>query len=54
MDKREDVEGATRAQTGRQYVTPQVTWLGTLAELTHGGSAGVSDGTGSSGSSGSI
>ena len=54
MSKREDGQVRQGGTEDRQYVTPEVTRLGTLAELTHGGSPGVADGAGSAGSTGSI
>jgi hypothetical protein len=54
MSVREDEQVRQGATDDRQYVAPEVTRLGTLAELTHGGTVGTSDGTGHAGSSGSI
>jgi hypothetical protein len=54
MRMREDRPVQQAGADDRQYVAPEVTRLGTLAELTHGGTVGTSDGTGQAGSSGSI
>jgi hypothetical protein len=57
MREHEDSQRKTAApdlQSREAYEAPEVKWLGSLDELTQGGSPAVSDGTGSAGSSGSI
>jgi hypothetical protein len=49
------LEAANEHQDGREpYVAPEVRQLGTLAELTSGGTVGPDDGFGGAGDSGSL
>lgn len=49
MDSRRDLDGTPTAPDAPGYRSPTVTRLGTLAELTRGGTVGPDDGLGGNG-----
>ncbi|WP_229401317.1 lasso RiPP family leader peptide-containing protein [Micromonospora okii] len=51
METRNSREPAREAGAGREYRPPRVQRLGTLAELTRGGTLPIGDGVGGSGAS---
>jgi hypothetical protein len=50
----EEPEEAADLQPQRHYAPPSVTYLGTLRELTLGGTSGPDDGVGGAGGGGSL
>ncbi|WP_329009289.1 lasso RiPP family leader peptide-containing protein [Micromonospora rifamycinica] len=49
MDSLRDIDGTPTTSDTRSYRPPTVTRLGTLAELTQGGTVGPDDGLGGNG-----
>ena len=54
MNDQDEASLPPPAWSGDDYVPPQITRLGTLAELTLGGGAGPDDGLGGAGDEGSV